>query len=82
LGLPVRIQGSYPDPPRAPAKFRSLVAHASARGEPIACALEPETFPFDGGRVVHSRAFICHEPVTGTTYEAQVATSFGQRWLI
>ena len=66
------------------ANSRSLLAQASARGEPIACWLEPWTFAFDGGRVVNMSVFLCHDPVTGTSYDAQVATidGRGQAWLV
>ena len=66
------------------ASNRALVAHTSARGEPYACALEPWTLAFDGGRVLHSRHFHCHDPDTGTTYTANVSTieGRGQEWLV
>ena len=34
------------------AACRSLVARARARGVPIACALDPRTFAFGGGRAL------------------------------
>jgi hypothetical protein len=65
------------------ANNRAMVAHARARGEPIACALEPFTFAVDGGRrVSHIHSFLCHDTVTGTSYEAHVFTidGRGQAW--
>ena len=66
------------------ASNRALVAHARARDEPYACALEPLTFAVDGGRAVNSRIFLCHDPATGTSYEARVYTidGRGQSWLV
>ena len=63
---------------------RSLVAHASACDAPVACALEPWAFAVDGGRVVHNRIFLCHDPATGTSYEALAITTEGrgQEWLV
>ena len=65
------------------ANSRSLVARARARGAPVACALELTSFALAGGRLVNNRIFLCHDPATGTTHEAQVATigGRGQRWL-
>ena len=57
---------------------RSLAARASMCGEPIASALEPWAFALGGGRVVHTRVSLCHDPITGTSYEAQVFTLEGR----